>query len=80
MSKLARDKACKWIAQKIDLTEYNKIIEKERRISQIENALDDALVKANRYEMFKKMASSSPEIKQLLEELQTLDSSISLIS
>jgi len=80
LSKAQKGMASKWIAQKVDLTEYNAIVERETKIAAIEDALDAALIKANRYEMFKKMASSNPEIKQLLEELQTLNTDITLIS
>jgi len=79
LSKAQKAKTNKWIVQKIDLTEYNELINREAKISQLEEALDEAFIKASRYEMYKKMADIDPTIKQLLDELITLDSSVTLI-
>jgi len=79
LSKAQKAKASKWIAQKIDLTEYNDLIEREAKINALEEALDEAFIKANRYEMYKKLADVNPTIKQLLNELLSLESSGNLL-
>jgi hypothetical protein len=79
ISKSDQAKACKWIAFKVDLTEYNNKVKRDALITEIENELDEELKRVQRYEVFKMCAKNSPVMQELLEKLQTLDPTIQLI-
>ena len=72
-------KASKWIASKVDLTEYNLKIQRQSLITEIENELDAELQRVQRYEVFKMCAKSSPVMRELLNRLQELDPSVQLL-
>ena len=79
LSKADIAKASKWVASKVDLTDYNLKIQRQALISEIENELDAELQRVQRYEVFKMCAKSSPVMRELLGKLQELDPSVQLI-
>jgi len=78
-SRVEQDQAHKWIAQKVDLTPYYEKVEKQALIAEIESELDKEIQKAQRYEIFKQVAKTSPVIRELLVRLQVLDPSMNLL-
>ena len=79
LSKADIAKASKWVASKVDLTDYKLKIQRQALISEIENELDAELQRVQRYEVFKMCAKSSPVMRELLGKLQELDPSVQLL-
>jgi hypothetical protein len=79
LSEAAEARASKWIAQKINLTAYNDMVKKQALITTIEKELDLQMRKAQRYEMFKICAKTSPKMQQLLKQLSDLDPTLNLL-
>jgi hypothetical protein len=79
LSESQRSKANKWLAFKVDLTDYYKKVAKQKLITEIEQELDDQVKKVQRYEVFKACAKTSPKMQELLARLEELDPSVNLI-
>jgi hypothetical protein len=79
LSESQRSKANKWLAFKVDLTDYYKKVAKQKLITEIEQELDDQVKKVQRYEVFKACAKTSPKMQELLARLGELDPSVNLI-
>ncbi len=62
----------KWIANKIDLSDYYFNEEHRKAIADIERKLEDAMMSTNKYAMYAKYAETNPEIKRLLDTLTAL--------
>lgn len=66
------DTTYKWIANKIDLSDYYFNEEHRKAIADIERKLEDAMMSTNKYAMYAKYAETNPEIKRLLDTLTAL--------
>lgn len=68
----------KWVVQKVDLEEYTKKVELEKRIYKIKESIEDRRRKLDIREVYKLLATQDSEIKMLLEELEYLEGELSV--
>lgn len=79
VSQASKDKACKWIVSKVDLTEYELKVKQDEVLREIEDTIDAELKRISRLELLKNCAKSSPVMQNLLEQLNQLNPSLNLL-
>lgn len=79
VSQSSKSKACKWIASKVDLTEYELKVKQDEVLREIEDTIDAELKRISRLELLKNCAKSSPVMQNLLEQLNQLNPSLNLL-
>lgn len=68
-----RNKATKWIVQKVDMAGYEERQRKHELVTQIEHELDLMIANQNRYVVFQSYAATNPAIAELLDKLREID-------
>lgn len=75
LTKLQRDKAEKWVIQKIDLTQHAERMKRAAIEQEIRNKLRERKEEAEELMVYKALAQSDPEIAALLTRLAEFDPS-----
>jgi len=70
LSRAERDKAGKFIVQKINVEEYEANVKKHELVLEIRNKLREAKETAEEMLIYQSLANTNPEIKELLTELR----------
>jgi len=79
LSEASKSKACKWIAFRVNLTDYYIKVKQDELITQIEEELDAEMNRINRLEVLKSCAKNSKVMQSLLSKLEELNPNIKLI-
>ena len=79
ISKDSQNKANKWIAFRVDLTNYYIKVRQDEVIRQIEEELDAEMQRINRLEVLKSCAKNSPVMSSLMKKLEELNPNIKLL-
>lgn len=72
-------KATKYIVSKVDLEEYDKLVEQEKIVQEIKNQLHKRKEEAQEMMIYQSLAQTDPEIKALLVRLSEYDESAKLL-
>lgn len=79
LTKLQRDKACKWIVAKVDVEAHELRLKKAAAAQEIRNKLQELREQQEELLIYKALAQGNPEIQKLLVELAANDDSITLL-
>ena len=71
-SNVRHGSATKWIVGKIDMTEYNARLEKEKRIEELEKALEEKVKAVQKVKLYETLSDTDDEFKELLKEFKEL--------
>lgn len=71
-------KATRWLVSKVDFTEYNSILEKEKKLKEIKDKMDKRKETLEQKAIYKMMAESDPSMKDLLMEYEQLEGDFQL--
>lgn len=66
------DKATKWVVQKVDLTEHEARLEREKKAKEIKKQLEARRKKLEEIAVYQLLAEKDPEMAKLLEEYKAV--------
>lgn len=72
LSQHHKDKAHSWIIQKVDLDTHQALIEAESRRDFLQSEMEALLEVENKLDRFKEVAKTNPQMKKLLEQMESV--------
>jgi len=79
LTKMQRDKACKWIVAKVDVEAHELRLKKAAAAQEIRNKLQELREQQEELMIYQALAQGNPDIQKLLVELAQNDDSITLL-
>lgn len=79
LTKMQRDKACKWIVAKVDVEAHQLRLKKAAAAQEIRNKLQELREQQEELMIYQALAQGNPDIQKLLVELAANDDSITLL-